>query len=652
MRRHTVIALKIFGILGALIVGGFMACALWGVSLDLGSMKPRIEAVATSALGEEVRIGGAIRLRLSLWPTIEIEKIRVTSPVSDHLRLVRLFLGKIRLKTVLWPLLKKKIQIRKIEVSNVDLTLRHDERGPPKRVTGEGGRSHESGASWKITMAGQVSLKNARVTYREGTSEKFLTLHLKTCEGDISQDRTADFSLEGDFQSCPFRIQLKAGPFPSSGDVKVPLNVRMSLGSLQGQFSGRLPWPLAGEGMRLDVKIWGRRLDTISRLFGSHWPPIGPCLAEIHFRATRQSYDLSALRFEVGKSRLTGQGRLSFTGNKPVLRVRLRSDLIRLDDFFVKDFSFKGARKQSGAVPSSRNGGRHAISPGAFWPSLRDFLNRWDVTCKIRVKRVIWGRDDLGGAVVKLKCGEGHVRINPVHVRLPGGRIDLQADVHPTRRAVSVDLRARVDRFDWGVIARRARPDTIMGGILSLDVALRSTTNDVRHLMRTARGHFDFMLIPRNFSAGVIDLWAVNLLSAIFEKTEEKEKSKINCLVVRLAMKDGLMKERALYMDTSKMRISGKATIDFKNRRVRILLVPRSKRPEYFSFAVPLRVQGRFDDFRVGVSPVRVVGSAFSFVTSPLHVPIRRLFGKNAPANGRKACEEAWHHRKSGKNRP
>ena len=31
-----------------------------------------------------------------------------------------------------------------------------------------------------------------------------------------------------------------------------------------------------------------------------------------------------------------------------------------------------------------------------------------------------------------------------------------------------------------------------------------------------------------------------------------------------------------------------------------------------------------------------------SFITSPLHVPVRRVFREKVPADGREACELAW----------
>ena len=133
-------------------------------------------------------------------------------------------------------------------------------------------------------------------------------------------------------------------------------------------------------------------------------------------------------------------------------------------------------------------------------------------------------------------------------------------------------------------------------------------------------------------------------------EVSEEEKSEINCVVVRFDLEDGLMAEKAIYMDTSNMRVAGKADVDFKNRTFKVILVPKAKRPEFFSLAVPIKIDGTFEDFGFGIGMTRLTGAVFSFITSPVHVPIRRVFVDQIPEDGRAACMEAW--RITGEGQP
>jgi hypothetical protein len=96
-------------------------------------------------------------------------------------------------------------------------------------------------------------------------------------------------------------------------------------------------------------------------------------------------------------------------------------------------------------------------------------------------------------------------------------------------------------------------------------------------------------------------------------------------------MKEGVMREHTLLADTSRLTVNGKAKIDFKQETIRIDLVPTAKRPEFFSAATPIRVEGDFEDFGIGVAPEDILGTLIRFVTSVVHVPILRILnlGKN-----------------------
>jgi hypothetical protein len=112
--------------------------------------------------------------------------------------------------------------------------------------------------------------------------------------------------------------------------------------------------------------------------------------------------------------------------------------------------------------------------------------------------------------------------------------------------------------------------------------------------------------------------------------------------VLRLALNEGRLEERVIFMDTTRMSVAGKLAVDFNTQQIDLVAAPRAKRPEFFSMATPVKVQGSFEDFGLGVNPLRLTGSVISFVTSPLHVPIRRVFREKVPADGREACELAW----------
>lgn len=73
-----------------------------------------------------------------------------------------------------------------------------------------------------------------------------------------------------------------------------------------------------------------------------------------------------------------------------------------------------------------------------------------------------------------------------------------------------------------------------------------------------------------------------------------------------------------------------------------MLAAPKAKRPEYFSLATPVKIQGTFSDFGMGINKLSIAKTAVSFITSPITVTFKRLFSGTVPENSKLACEKAW----------
>ena len=105
-------------------------------------------------------------------------------------------------------------------------------------------------------------------------------------------------------------------------------------------------------------------------------------------------------------------------------------------------------------------------------------------------------------------------------------------------------------------------------------------------------------------------------------------------------MVDGELIAENLAVDTSKIRICGKGSIDFKTRTFDLKAAPTAKRPEFFSLATPLVITGSFDDFGIGLQG-GVLGAgttAVKFAISPLTTPFKRLVRDDLPDDGADIC--------------
>lgn len=472
--------------------------------------------------------------------------------------------------------------------------------------------------------------------------------------GDIlvEQGNNIIMKLDGVVDKTPVNLLITGAPLVEYIDNQdeIPLTIDAEFAKSRLNFAGRLKLPVTNRDLTLALKVSSERVDHLNDLFHLELPPVGPVSLESKLSISKAGYDLSTLALEVGDSRLDGKLKLTTSQAKPKLDISLISELIQLDDFDT------GKKQQAAAEPAEDETGskekmsEQAIEEVAEEQSVSnrkkllsyEVLNAFDAEIKIEAQDVRSGEDKLGSALMQAGLKDARLAIEPLKMNIPGGGLQVTMDYTPSPTDVIFNIQAGIEEFDLGVIARRAKPGTDMGGKLKLDAQLQSQAPDLASVMENANGHFNFALVPENFSAGIIDLWAVNLLSAIMDKSTEKDESKMNCVVVRFGIQDGLMEEKAIYLDTSNMRIAGKSEINFKSRELEIKLAPKGKRPEFFNVAIPIQVKGSFEDFGLKIGALRMGGQVVSFVTSPFHVPVRRIFTEDAPADGIEACKVAW----------
>ena len=129
----------------------------------------------------------------------------------------------------------------------------------------------------------------------------------------------------------------------------------------------------------------------------------------------------------------------------------------------------------------------------------------------------------------------------------------------------------------------------------------------------------------------------MNLVAAVLSRGKENQ-SKINCVLGRWTMKDGLMKPDVFLIDTSRIRICGKGQVDFNSELIHLKMTSTPKRAEYFSLATPIEVKGPLSDFGVGIQAGGLIGTTVRFIASPVTTTFKRLAQRDLPSDGSDVC--------------
>jgi len=264
------------------------------------------------------------------------------------------------------------------------------------------------------------------------------------------------------------------------------------------------------------------------------------------------------------------------------------------------------------------------------------------VNLSLKVDKLLSGEEYLGKAQFKLHLIDNEFSLDNADIEIPGGRITLSLSLKKDNNGASGHAVININKLDYGIATRLFIPDSEVSGKASLRVDLELGGSDFTDLFNTTTGQFDIATWPKNTkSVKVLNLWSTNLYLVLLPELQKKE-SKVNCFVGLMSLNDGIMKEDLFVVDTTKLWIKGNFTVDFKQERFKLSLFPRSKTARLFSLQTPIRVDGSFSDVNLTVKPGDLIGTYFSFITSPLTAPIKRVFGDKTPDDASAICEQLF----------
>lgn len=493
-----------------------------------------------------------------------------------------------------------------------------------------------------------VGIRDGRWRIDDANTRGSLDIRVAKAKIEAVPKRPIDMTIDGHIERSPVKIRIETDSLASFAEPKkrLKLDVGVALPKADLSLTGTAPLPVLAKNLHFQMDLRGERLSDFDPLLDVSLPPVGPYRLRGGFGTRKTGYYVKDLTASVGGSTLSGKLDLNTLARPPRLTVELAARTIQLDDFATGEWS---AMQGAGQAAGKRRGGDEkgagesdAASRTLFSPEVMHSL---DARIGVKVQSVQSGDDWLGSGKLTAVLEDGRLAVDPIALEIPGGSVDMGFSLRPGAGDLSLEAHAKIVQLDYGILARRIDPKSDTGGIISLDLDLKTKGPDLKQVMHDSNGHIDFALVPKDLNAGVFDLWAVNLFVALMPSLDDDAKSKVNCVVARFGIDDGIMRPNALLIDSSRIQASGDGVVDFKTETIDFKAKPKSKRPQMFSAKTPMQVRGKFSDFKVGLPPGALIGTVFRIISSPVVVPFQWVFTEREPADGRIACRQAWEGR-------
>jgi len=622
--------------------GAILLLSVIAAVIALSSIDPRkygnmaIAAVKEST-GRDLKVRGAMDLRVSLTPQIVLEDVSFANAEwatrKDMIRLRRA-----ELEISLAPLLLGEVRIARLVLVQPEVLLEIDEKGranwdfradpeaPPKTQKG--------GGDGPPVRLNEVTLENGRLIFHNWKAGKRTVLAL--AHGNLQRphalSRNLKVAIAGALDQKPFQLDGTVGPLRALlGNKPWPLNLTGRINGATLTVTGDIGRPLDMEELDLALDADVGDLSTAGKFAGASLPRLPSFHLEAEVRDSGNLRIIDPLRVSMGKSALSGDVRIERDGERQRVTARMSGPLLDLS----------AGPPKSQAAPARQGDGRVFSQDPLPFP----MLGTVDADMELAADKVLLpGNDELGDFRVQASLHGGRLKLDPVGFSTTGGRLNasLELDASSGKRG-QLSMKVEGDEVPAGALFSLAGfPQRLSGGRTQIRISGAGSGASMQQLMASLRGHAWINMGPARLEGRGLDLGAdlFTEMANVLNPTRQTDPAmQFECFVLNVPVRNGVMTlDGRAGLETTKIRMSAEGTVNLGNERLDLAV--RSKAKEGIgvglaNFAGAARIQGTFAKPAVGVDAQGAAGIAATagaaVFTAGLSLIGQSLFDKAFP---------------------
>jgi len=578
---------------------------------------PLVEARASAAIGRPVSIG-QIHISPGRITTITADDVVIDNPPgwpADSAKLA--MVPRLVVTFDLW----RYVMHRQIDIPSIDVQR-------PQLLIGElpnhAANYHLAigGGAGSGTRIGELRIEGGRIHAVLDPLRANFEVAVQT-QGTRSGTPTLLAEAHGTYAAQPIQARLEGGAVLGLGDSATPwpIDLRLEHGRTRARLHGTIADPMALTGARLQLTVAGASLDQLRPLIGIALPETPPYRLAGALDFAEHKVRLSDIRGQVGTSDLEGSLAIDPGTERPVLSANLASRSVNLADLggFVGGKSGPETPKEEAA-------------PGLL-PNIPINVPQFryaDVHLRYHAGRIQGRSMPLDDLVAALDIVNGQVSVHPVSFGVGEGRISVKARLDPMGREIRADAEVDFQSLD---LARLMTATHAFGGagVLSGSARIVGTGNSLAGIVANGDGEVLVGMAGGDLSALLVDLSGLELGNAVLSALGLPKRTDVECLIADFALQRGVLRTRALILDTSAAIVGGTGSVDMRNDAVRLQLRTVPKHFSIGSLPGPLNISGTLKHPRIvpGAQTVARIGiaGALAAILPPLAVLPTIQFG-------------------------
>lgn len=621
---------------GVVVVG---AVAVYGIlaSLDIESYRGTIIRAAEDATGRTVAINGPMKLKISFTPAVVVEGVEISNPTwAKAPQLAQI--GRAEAEIALIPAISGDYQITRLVIHDTTVNLERRKDGSatwdlapkadPTAMTGPAMTAKPEaapGPAPKIAIRG-IDIKNTKVNLDDASTGQSLAVEVKTLSADASNfSDPLKLTLDMVYNGLPIGAKGSLGPLDALiNNTPASLNLAVTVPGIDASAEGRLGRPQDAKEMALKFNVDAKSYDRVAATFAPDLKDLPP-LAIKGDLATKGE---TGYRLQGGELKLAGHvihfnATVETGGKKPTFAFDAGADFIDVPKLMEAASGGKPADNRQPAqpaAPAAKGDGRvfpndplpldglraanGEVKVGTGLLTLPGNVKMHDVQILATLKDGLFAFDETFG----IGGGEAKTRI--------------VLDARNPDNVAGLDVSLDTAGVNLGTVAADMNMTRMaIGGPTDTELKLASRGRSVRDLMGGLNGTVRFDAgrteIDNAQLREAIGPWAMSGLTMVDSGFTTRQKTVLNCAVVRFPVKDGLVDlGRGVAAETDAFNLTVVGGVNLKTEALDLGINPEPKGPSLGvtqATAGLVRVRGTMASPAVGLDAMGAGRTALKF---------------------------------------
>ena len=597
----------------ALLAVAAIAVAVVVQTIDVDRYARLAIAEVKTLTGRELAIRGD--LKISVFPRLAVRAEDVSfANAAGGSRPEMIKAKRVDGAVALLPLLRRKVEITRLTVTDLDVLLEKDAKGvgnwvlkPP--AAGAAPRPAGAGPDFEFDVA-ELAVDRGSLTWRNGgngASREAIRLavrKLRLQERVLGTDR--DVELDAAFRDQPFTVKGRIGRIVDliAKAADWPVDVVATTDGASATAKGSIDWSAALPALDLALKAELKHGAGVAKLAGIPLDLPMPATLTAKFTSGRGEQVADPLKLTLGKSTVEGRASLKTDGARPFLSAKLASPEIDL-----AQGNGKKRERQSGRVFSDA-------------PFPLEALHKFDADAELAVGRLVL-RNKLPLETLKARAvlKAGRLELQPVTATVGGGpvsgRLVLDAS-RPKAPTLAVALDGKGISMER-VAAATGNAGTVTGGATDVAIQLDGPGESLARFVGGANGEVRIVMGPARASGAALDAGG-GAITSILDKANPLRRTEpytdLRCAVVRLPVRDGIATaQRTIAYETAKVNMVMAGTINLRTEGLDLAIRPTVKEGIGIgagALSELVRVTGTLSDPSIGIDTLGSARAALS----------------------------------------